>query len=151
MGATKLTISVPASLAEEVKAYGISPSLVCQPALRAAVEDVAADTDKIVLQTQDGLEAFWGTWVIDPDSDDAMTAEHHDEHGERVWDEEEHWGVAVTRAQHIVVYWRNAGLLRFVKGGLSQAVLPSDVRERAAEPGRTVDGAPPVIIEHRDW
>lgn len=150
MPAAKLTISVPASLAAELKAYDLSPSAICQPALRAAVDKAEGDARRIVVETTGGYEAFYGRWVIDPDSEDANTAQAFDENGVQIYPPDERWGVALTDHGRIVVYWRNAKLLRRVDGGLAAAAIPDDVRERATEPAR-VAAEQEVITMHEDW
>lgn len=159
MTATKLNVSVPASLAEEIKAYGISPSAVCQPALRKAVEEAAGDADKIVVRTVDPHnpaierhESFHGRWLVDPDSDDAISACTHDEvTGIQISDPNERWGVAVSRKGVVVVYLRTAGLLHNeAHNGIANCAIPDDIRERAIEAAKRPDDGGRAVIDH-DW
>ena len=150
MGAAKLTISVPASDAELLKAYQISPSLVCQPAIRAAIEAAEGESRTIVVPTSSGFESFQGRWIIDPNSDDAKTTHLRDKHGVKLNDEEDRWGVAISDHGAMVYYMPRTGHLR-CGPGLAQSTVPHDIQERVLELMKEPGSDKPTVIPHPDW
>jgi hypothetical protein len=158
MAATKITISVPASLGAAIKAYELSPSAVCQPALRAAVEKAEGDANKIVVRTLDHskpnpeqFESFHGSWLVDPDTDDAISEKNHSQYLEQIFDPAERWGVAVSAKGALIVYLRTAGQLNNeAHRGIANCHIPEDIRERAIEAAKKPGDGQVPVIEH-DW
>ena len=148
--AQEMTITVPGSLAEEAHAYDLPVSAICGAALRAAVAEAQGDEQRIVVRTQNGTEAFYGQWVVDPDDDESRTGlAVHPDSGEILWDAETHWGVAATRRGQVVVYQKEQGLLGVFRT-LVDANMPPDIYEKAAS-GSAAPEHKAAVILHEDW
>ena len=150
MVAKKISISLDSSLAAEVAAWEVQKSAVCQVALREAVRKAEGESRKITVATAGGYESFNGKWIIHPDSDDAKTTHLHDEHGEKLNDPEERWGVAISENGMPVYYMPRQGLLR--RGpGIAQSTLPEDIKDRVIELSKQPSAEKPPVLHHPDW
>ena len=147
---TQKTITLPTSLAHETEAYALPISQICTEALRAAVAEAEDNAGRIVVRTKSGLEGFYGKWIVDPYDDESRTTQAQDPiTQEFVWDSRIHWGVAVTRRGKVVVYQREDEVLKWYHT-LPDALLPADIREKAAN-GTAAPNTAPTAALHEDW
>ena len=101
----KINVYLPDDLAERVKALGISPSPVCQAALRFAVINqqrlaTAPDMEEITVQNKNGAARFIGRWIVVPDRDETRARRADGPQ----WDPEVYYGIAVTRRRQIALW-----------------------------------------------
>lgn len=151
MTAVKRTISIPSDLDEELRAYELPISAICQKALRGAVEELEDNRRRIVVTTTRGREGFLGRWIIRPDDDAALTElTKWRGQGKAIWDAGHHYAVAITEQGRLVVYVPETHTLTFCRTlPGTNMYLPEDVRERVKVMVDQTTEEP--IIWHEDW
>jgi hypothetical protein len=139
----RMNISVPDTLAQEVRERNLPISAVCQRALSAEIdrlrslEGARKEMRPITVPVGDAwvTVGFTGRWLVHPDSHEAETREPREDDFKGAF-----WGVAQTQKGRIAVYMGTHGagfapeLLDY--DSLDQAAkdeVPEDVLQRAAE------------------
>jgi hypothetical protein len=99
----RMNISVPDELAAQVRDLELPISAICQNALRAEVENLAAIGEgvtmrQITVETGEPImrQRFTGQWLVEPDRDKARS--------ENALYRSLYWGVALTRRGRFAVY-----------------------------------------------
>jgi hypothetical protein len=136
----RMNISVPDTLAKQIRERNLPISAICQRALREEVDRLraieTADEDMSQITVDVGepylTVGFTGRWLVEPDSDETRS-------GAAGADAGAYWGVARTKRGRIAVYTAHCNerwpaILRDYDSldGAVSAGLPADIAALAA-------------------